>query len=44
MFLIKKIKDTVSWTYVIRDLNGEKIVGKFMKKNCKKTNQNKFRI
>ena len=28
-FAILKIKDTVPWTYVISDLNGEKIVGTF---------------
>ena len=27
--LISKIKDTVPWTYVINDLNGEKIIGSF---------------
>ena len=26
-FVIKKIKNTVSWTYVINDLNGEEIIG-----------------
>ena len=34
VFIIK-IKNTVPWTYVIRDLNGEEITGSFMKKNCK---------
>ena len=28
-FVIKKVKNTVPWTYVISDLNGEKIVGTF---------------
>ena len=27
IFVIKKIKNTVPWTYVISDLNGEKIIG-----------------
>ena len=36
MFVVKKIKNTVTWTYVISDLNGEEIVGIFMKKNCRK--------
>ena len=35
-FVIKKVKNTVVWTYVINDLNGEKIWKHFMKKNCKK--------
>ena len=29
IFVIKKVKNTVSWTYVIRDLNGEQIIGTF---------------
>ena len=32
IFLIKKIKNTVSWTYVINDLNGEEITGTFYEK------------
>ena len=44
LFIIKKIKNTVPWTYVVSDLNGEEIAEVFMKKNCKKTNQKKFRI
>ena len=32
VFLIKKVKNTVAWTYVISDLNGEEIVGTFYKK------------
>ena len=28
-FIVKKIKNTVLWTYVISDLNGEEIVGSF---------------
>ena len=35
--MIKKVKNTVPWTYFINDLNGEEIVGtRFEKKNCKK--------
>ena len=29
VFVIKKVKSTVPWTYIIRDLNGEEIVGIF---------------
>ena len=32
IFVIKKVKNTVPWTYNIRDLNGKEIVGKFDKK------------
>ena len=36
VFLVSKIKNTVPWTYVINDLNGEKILEVFTEKNCKK--------
>ena len=36
VFVIKKIKNTVPWTYFIDDLNGEEITGTFLKKNCKR--------
>ena len=29
IFVVKKIKNTVPWTYVINDLNGEQIIGTF---------------
>ena len=32
VFVIKKIKNTVLWTYFISDLKGKKIVGRFYKK------------
>ena len=30
IFVINKIKNTVPWTYVINDLNGEEIIGTFL--------------
>ena len=39
VFVIKKVKNTVSWTYVINDLNGEEIIGTFYEKELQKTNQ-----
>ena len=41
---VKKIKNTVPWTYVISDLNGKEIVGSFYEKKLQKTNQKEFRI
>ena len=32
VFLIKKVKNTVLWTYVISDLSREEIVGAFYEK------------
>ena len=43
-FLISQIKNTVSWTYVIIDLNGEETVGTFYEKELQKTNLKEFRI
>ena len=46
--MVKKIKSTVSWTYNISDLNGEKIVVIFYEKELQqqqqKNNQEKFTI
>ena len=42
--MIKTVKNTVPWIYVINDLNGEEIVGTFYGKKKKKTNQKEFRI
>ena len=44
IFVIKKVKNTVPWTYVINDLNGEEIMGTFYEKELQKTNQEEFRI
>ena len=44
IFVVKKIKNTVPWTYVISDSNGEEIVRSFYEKELQKTNQKKFRI
>ena len=44
VFVIKKVKNTVPWRYVINDLNGEEITGSFYEKEFQKTNQKEFRI
>ena len=38
VFVIRKVKNTVPWTYVINDLNGEEITGTFYEKELQKTN------
>ena len=38
VFIISKIKNRVSWTYLINDLNGEEIIGTFYEKELQKTN------
>ena len=43
VFVIKKIENTVPWTYVINDLNGDEIIGKFHEIELQKTNQQEFR-
>ena len=35
-FVIKKVKNTVPWAYVISDLNGEEILESFYEKNLQK--------
>ena len=42
--LLKKIKNTVPWKYVLNDLNGKVIIGTFYGNKLQKTKQNEFRI
>ena len=42
--MIKNIKNTVPWTYVIDDLNGEENTGTFYEKELQKVGQQEFRI
>ena len=44
VFVIKKVKNAVPWTYVISDLKGEEIFGTFYKKELQKANQKEFRV
>ena len=44
VFVIKKVKNTVPWTYIINDLNREEITRTFYLKELQKTNQEEFRI
>ena len=44
VFVSKEIKNTVPWTYIINDLNGEEIIGTFYEKELQKINQQEFRI
>ena len=39
VFVIKEVKNTIPWAYVIRDLNGEEIIATFFKIELQKTNQ-----
>ena len=43
IFVTSKIENTAPWTYVISNLNGEKIVESFHEKELQKPSQNKFR-
>ena len=42
--MIKEVKNTVPWTYVINYFNGEEIIEIFYGKELQKTNQNEFII
>ena len=44
VFISSKIKNTVPWTYVINDLNGEESIGSFYEKELQKSKQKEFRI
>ena len=44
IFVIKEIKNTAPWTYVINDLNGEEIIGTFYEKEMQKIDQQECRI
>ena len=39
VFVIKIVKNTVPWTYLIEDFNGKKIVGTFYEKEFKKSSE-----
>ena len=39
VFVVSKTKNTVPWTYLIIDLNGEPITGSFYEKELQKTSQ-----
>ena len=41
--VVDKIKNTVPWTYLINDLNGEEITGTSYENELQKTNQKEFR-
>ena len=43
IFVISKIQNTVPWTYLTSDLNGEDIACSFYEKELQKTNQKEFR-
>ena len=42
--MIKKVRKTVPWAYVISDLKDEEIVGTFCEKELLKTNHKEFRV
>ena len=39
-----EVINTVTWAYVINDLNGHEIIGTLYEKELQKTNQQEFRI
>ena len=42
--MMRNVKNTVPWTYVINDLNREEIVGTFKENQFQKINQKEFKI
>ena len=44
VFVIKKVKNTIPWTYVINNFNDEEIIRTFYEKELQKTNHHEFQI
>ena len=44
IFVISEIKNTVPWTYVLNDLNGEQIIGTFYENELQGANQREFGV
>ena len=44
VFAVKKVKNTVPWTFDITDVKGEEIIGTFYKEEFQRTNQKEFRV
>ena len=44
VFVVNKVQNTVPWTYLINDLNGEETKGSFYEKELQKIDQKEFRI
>ena len=42
--MIKRVKNTVLWTYLISNLKDEEIAGQFYENEFQKTNQKEFRV
>ena len=42
VFVIKKVKSTVPWAYVVSNFDGEEIVRTFYEKELQKTNKKEF--
>ena len=43
-FVIKKVRNTVPWTYVVSDINREKVAGTLYAQNCKKQIKNSLEL
>ena len=43
-FVVSKNKNTIPWTYIVNDLNGEETIGSFYEKEMQKTSLEEFRI
>ena len=44
LFVTKKVKNIVPWTYAINDLNGDEIIGTFYETEIQKSNQLEFMV
>ena len=44
VLVLRKVKNTVPWTYIVSDRNVEDIVGTFYEKELQKTNRKEVRV
>ena len=44
VFVVNKVQNTVPWTYLINDFNGEESKGSFYEEELQKTSQKEFKI
>ena len=44
VFVIRKVRNTMLWTYIISDINEEEIVGTSYEKKLQKAHQKEFRV
>ena len=42
--MIKNLKNTAPWRYIVNEFNGEELIGPFCEKELQRINQKEFRM